>query len=213
MHHGRITSVWWGAVAYAQQKYRQAHFWIGLWGFYFEITIQKNLTKIINEIKIVYLMCQEMWREPIDAMLQKPLVRNKIQYVPFQPVTCLNSEIRIITNAPHICTLCCVCAAMSFCRFWFILEERKQRPCRRQNSRLNGPVVWGLPQCVHTSHTFKLIDALFGISWPDLSQGLVLVSSCFHVLCVDHVIHRLLGLIPSVCQLWAQSLEICSSQH
>lgn len=51
------------------------------------------------------------------------------------------------------------------------------------------------------SHAFKLIDTLFGVARPNLSEGLVLVSSCSHVLCVEDVIHRFLTLISSVCQL------------
>lgn len=50
-------------------------------------------------------------------------------------------------------------------------------------------------------HGFKLIDALLGVTLPDLAEGLVLVSAQAHVLGVDHVICCLLGFIPSVCQL------------
>lgn len=50
-------------------------------------------------------------------------------------------------------------------------------------------------------HGLKLVDALLGVTLPDLAEGLVLVSAQAHVLSVDHIICCLLGLIPSVCQL------------
>lgn len=65
--------------------------------------------------------CPDTRREAIAKMLHKPRCEecaNKIQYVPFQPVTCLNSKLGMITNGIfqiHICTLCCACADAS-CR-------------------------------------------------------------------------------------------------
>lgn len=75
------------------------------------------------------------------------------------------------------------------------------------------PICAGFALAIEWSHAFKLINALFGVSWPDLSKGLVLVSSCSHVLRVDHVVHRFLGLVPSIGQLWAESLETQSQSH
>lgn len=56
------------------------------------------------------------------------------------------------------------------------------------------------------SHAFKLIDTLFGVARPDLSEGLVLVSPRSHVLRVEDVVHRFLALVPRVGQLRAQHL-------
>lgn len=50
-------------------------------------------------------------------------------------------------------------------------------------------------------HGLKLINALFGVALPDLTQGLVFVSSQSHVLSMDHVIGSLLGLISGIGQL------------
>lgn len=66
---------------------------------------------------------------------------------------------------------------------------------------------------VHASHAFELVDALFGVPGPDLSEGLVLVSSRSHVLGVNDVVHCLLALVSSIGQLGAQSLKIESSQY
>lgn len=54
---------------------------------------------------------------------------------------------------------------------------------------------------------FKLIYSLLGVAHADLTQGLVLVSSSTHVLHVQNVVLRLLGVIPCVCQLRAQGLH------
>lgn len=81
--------------------------------------LYKNVTRTYKEIKIAYSMCHEVRREPTANMLHKPLSEectNKIQYVPFQPVTCLNSKLGMITNEVfqiHICTLCCACVTTS----------------------------------------------------------------------------------------------------
>lgn len=50
-------------------------------------------------------------------------------------------------------------------------------------------------------HGLELVDALLGVTLPNLAQGLVLVSAEAHVLGVDHIICCLLGFIPSICQL------------
>lgn len=50
-------------------------------------------------------------------------------------------------------------------------------------------------------HGLELVNALLGVTLPDLTQGLVLVSAQAHVLSVDHVVGCLLRFIPSVCQL------------
>lgn len=55
-------------------------------------------------------------------------------------------------------------------------------------------------------HGLELINALLGVALPNLTEGLVLVSAQTHVLSVDHIIGRLLGFIPSVCQLRGESL-------
>lgn len=50
-------------------------------------------------------------------------------------------------------------------------------------------------------HGLKFINALLGVALPNLTEGLVLVSAQSHVLSMDHIIGRLLGFIPSICQL------------
>lgn len=50
-------------------------------------------------------------------------------------------------------------------------------------------------------HGLELVNALLGVTLPNLTEGLVLVSAQTHVLSVDHIICRLLGFIPSICQL------------
>lgn len=56
-------------------------------------------------------------------------------------------------------------------------------------------------------HTFKLVDALLGVPGADLAQGLVLVAPGADVLRMDHVVHRLLGLVAGHRQLRAQCLQ------
>lgn len=43
---------------------------------------------------------------------------------------------------------------------------------------------------------------------PDLAEGLVLVAALPHVLGVDHVVGRLLRVVPSVGQFGRESLEV-----
>lgn len=50
-------------------------------------------------------------------------------------------------------------------------------------------------------HGLELVNALLGVTLPNLTEGLVLVSAQTHVLSVDHIICRLLGFVPSICQL------------
>ena len=56
-------------------------------------------------------------------------------------------------------------------------------------------------------HTFKLVDALLGVPRADLAQRLVLVPPGADVLGVDHVVDRLLGLVPGDGELRAQRLQ------
>lgn len=57
-----------------------------------------------------------------------------------------------------------------------------------------------------SSHGFELVNSLLGVSLPDLAQRLVLVAAGLDVLCVQHVVLRLLRVVPSLCQLGAQGL-------
>lgn len=50
-------------------------------------------------------------------------------------------------------------------------------------------------------HGLKLINALLGIALPDLTEGLVFVSTQSHVFSMDHVISSLLGFIAGIGQL------------
>lgn len=78
----------------------------------------KHLLRTSKEIKNANSMC----REPIANCYIKPWEEwmNKIQYVPFQPVSCLNSNLGVNVNKClsfliHICTSGCACATMSCC--------------------------------------------------------------------------------------------------
>lgn len=51
------------------------------------------------------------------------------------------------------------------------------------------------------SHGLKLVNALLGVALADLAQGFVLVSSRPHVLGVQHVVLRLLGIVSGFGQL------------
>lgn len=51
------------------------------------------------------------------------------------------------------------------------------------------------------SHGLELVDALLRVALPDLPQRLVFVSALLHVLGVQHVVLRLLGLVSGVGQL------------
>lgn len=55
-------------------------------------------------------------------------------------------------------------------------------------------------------HGLKFINALLGVALPDLAQGLVLVAAQPHVLSMDHVVGRLLGVVPGIGQFRRQSL-------
>lgn len=57
-----------------------------------------------------------------------------------------------------------------------------------------------------SSHGLELIDPLLGVSLADLAQRLVLVAACLDILGMQHVILRLLGVVPSLRQLWAKGL-------
>lgn len=57
------------------------------------------------------------------------------------------------------------------------------------------------------SHGLKLINSLLGVALTNLPQGFVLVSACFDILSVQHVVLCFLCVISSFGQLWAQSLE------
>lgn len=104
----------------------------------------------------------------------------------------------------HICTLRCGCAATSCCRSDLLGVEETGRTA----VQAEGPSWVGFRQrWLQRSHALELINALFGVSWPDLSKGLVLVPSCLHVLCMEDVIYRLLALVTSIGQLWAQNLK------
>lgn len=95
-----------------------------------------------------------------------------------------------------VCTAACACATTS----GFIWVQVKTAYVMQDSSPGRG--------CGHAgpSHALKLIDTLFGVAGPDLSEGLVLVSPRSHVLRVEEVIHRFLALVPSVGQLRAQNL-------
>lgn len=51
------------------------------------------------------------------------------------------------------------------------------------------------------SHGLELVDALLCVALSDLSQRFVFVSARFHVLGVQHVILRLLGVVSGLGQL------------
>lgn len=53
-----------------------------------------------------------------------------------------------------------------------------------------------------------MIDPSLGVAFPDLPQGLVLVSSLPDVLLVDAVHRRLAGLVPRVGQVFLQRLQL-----
>lgn len=131
----------------------------------------------------------------------------KIQYVPFQPVTCLDSTLGMITNgllsAPYLYICGRACATVSRCTLdLFGCRGNSVREAGLQSRRRSpAPSVRARP-----SHALELVDALFGVAGADLSQGLVLVSPGLHVLGVDDVVDRLLVLVAGVGQLRAQSL-------
>lgn len=54
-----------------------------------------------------------------------------------------------------------------------------------------------------SSHGLELVDALLCVTLSDLAQCLVFVSSGFDVLCVEHVVLRLLGFVSGLGQLGA----------
>jgi len=92
-------------------------------------------------------MRHEMRREPIANMLHKPLVRNetnKIQFVPFHPVTCLNTKLGMITNGVfqiHVYIVLCLCNhAMWWIRFIWV--QRKQLVWCRPAVQAERP-SWG----------------------------------------------------------------------
>lgn len=135
----------------------------------------------------------------------------QIQYVPLRPVTCQKFYFRNKNSLnfphPYLYNVLCFCSHVMLIRFCLRTEE-KQLEWGRTAVQAAGPGLGrGFWSCrLSASHAFELVDALFGIAWPDLSEGLVLVASRFHVLCVDHIVHRLLGLVAGVGQLRAQSL-------
>lgn len=49
-----------------------------------------------------------------------------------------------------------------------------------------------------SSHGLELIDSLLGVTLADLAQCLVLVTACLDILGMQHVILRLLGVVPSL---------------
>lgn len=101
-----------------------------------------------------------------------------------------------MTTEIHACTFCGAGHGSD-------LFAYRETACEAgMQSRRGGPA--GLSHRItQESHAFELVDALFGVSRPDLSEGLILVSSGFHVLRVDHVVDRFLGLVPSIGQLGA----------
>lgn len=52
-----------------------------------------------------------------------------------------------------------------------------------------------------SSHGLKLVNSLLGVSLADLAQRLVLISAGLDVLGVQHVILRLLRVVPGLRQL------------
>lgn len=145
-------------------------------------------------------------------MLHEAMRRNEViktQYVPFQPVTCLDSMLGMITNGvlsgPYLYICGRACATVSRCTSNIFGCRGNSVGEAGLQSRRRSPAP-----CAHVraqaSHALKLVDALFGVAGADLSEGLVLVPSGFHVLGVDDVVDRLLALVASVGQLRAQSL-------
>ena len=63
-----------------------------------------------------------------------------------------------------------------------------------------------IPSCY--LHVLELIDPSLGVAFPDLPQGLVLVSSLPDVLLVDAVHRRLASLVPCVSQVLLQRLQL-----
>lgn len=57
------------------------------------------------------------------------------------------------------------------------------------------------------SHRLELVDALLRVALADLPQRFVFVSARLHVLGVQHVVLRLLGVVPGLGQLWTQCLR------
>lgn len=49
-----------------------------------------------------------------------------------------------------------------------------------------------------SSHGFELVNSLLGVSLTDLAQRLVFVTAGFDVLCVQHVVLRLLRVVSSL---------------
>ena len=66
---------------------------------------------------------------------------------------------------------------------------------------LQGNGLSGFCVPLSPSHGLELVDALLGVSRSDLTQGLVLVPTSFHIFCMQHVVLRLLGVVPCLGQL------------
>lgn len=60
---------------------------------------------------------------------------------------------------------------------------------------------WGGVRVQRSSHGLELIDSLLGVSLPDLAQRLVLVAAGLDVLRMQHVVLRLLRVVPGLRQL------------
>lgn len=52
-----------------------------------------------------------------------------------------------------------------------------------------------------SSHGFKLVDSLLGVTLADLPECLVFVPACLNVLGMQNIILGLLGVVPSLGQL------------
>lgn len=103
----------------------------------------------------------------------------------------------------HICTFVATLVQLCHVAHWIYLGAEETAKERQACSPGGGAQRRGLGvrARARASHALKLVDALFGVARADLSEGLVLVPSSFHVLSVDDVVDRFLALIPSVGQL------------
>lgn len=63
------------------------------------------------------------------------------------------------------------------------------------------------PPAAAALHVLELVDAALGVPLADLAQRLVLVASLAHVLAVDLVHRRLLGLVARLRQVLFQGLQ------
>lgn len=67
-----------------------------------------------------------------------------------------------------------------------------------------GWVSWGGPRL----HVLELVDATLRVALANLAQRLVLVATLAHILAMDLVVDRLLGLVARLRQVLLQGLRM-----